>query len=370
MATIIGKLGIFEGMERAIGYDYGTKLRMMVVGDMEFPSLLGDNLLALAYAVEPQFGALVDAPMLVMVFEGEAAGRECFRHFERWCEASGSGDAVALGFVELGSNEYVMCLYPEHERLVQRIIPETHRPEVVPLIFTVGYSKTFPRQSGGYDWFKRAVGRSPFIVAPATPTGFVMTDAAFYKTEIGFYREDDLPENSMELSLIRSRRGEEDVRGPVPPEVEASPREVAERRRSQLSRFFPVTLERLSFDAAFRQTLEQLAGEGYQEWQVVQAGCNLALRYYAPNLFLPSNEEADDSAGESNRADILDYLLRHTEDAMGTFPPAGEMTASALREQIAADGRDLLSYVARADAPDSPPEDLQTELAGRGLLEA
>ncbi len=356
-------------MERAVGYDYGTKPRMMVVGDMEFPSLLGDNLLALAYAVEPQFGALVDAPMLVMVFESEATGRECFRHFKGWCEASGSGDAVALGFVELGTTEYVMCLYPEHERLVQRIIPDTYRPEVVPIIFTVGHSKTFPRQSGGYDWFKRAVGRSPFVVAPATPDGSVMTDMAFYKTEVGFYREDDLPENSMELSLMRIRLDEEDTHGPEPVETEASPREAAERRRSQLSRFFPVTLERLSFAPDFQRTLGQLTGEGYQEWQVLQAGCNLALRSYAPDLFSPS-EEDDDSAEEPNRADILDYLLNQSEDAMGTFPPTGEMTASALREQIAADIRHLLSYVAGPDAPDPPPEDLQAELANRGLLEA
>jgi hypothetical protein len=100
-------------MDHLVGYDYGTKPKMMIVGDVEFPSLLGDKFLALAYAVEPQFRALVNAAMLVLVFENEAAGRECFDRFKAWCEASGSGDAVALGFVELSSDEYVMCVYPE-----------------------------------------------------------------------------------------------------------------------------------------------------------------------------------------------------------------------------------------------------------------
>ena len=112
------KLDILRVMDHLVGYDYGTKPKVMIVGDVEFPSLLGDKFLALAYAVEPQFRALVNAAMLVLVFENEATGRKCFARSKGWCEASGSGDAVALGFVELGSDEYVMCVYPEHERLL------------------------------------------------------------------------------------------------------------------------------------------------------------------------------------------------------------------------------------------------------------
>ena len=128
-------------MKRLIGYDYGAKSKVMILGDVEFPSLLGNKFLALAYAVEPQFGALVNAPMLVLVFESEVAGRECFARFNNWREASASGDAVAFGFIELGSDDYVMCIYPEHERLVRRTIPETHRLEVDPLI-----PSTLPRE--------------------------------------------------------------------------------------------------------------------------------------------------------------------------------------------------------------------------------
>lgn len=359
-------------MESCVGYDYGVKSRVMVVGDVEFPSLMGDKFLALAYAVEPQFGALVDAPMLIMVFESEAAGRECFEHFNSWRETSESGDAVALGFVELGSDDYVMCIYPEHEHLVQRTIPETHRPEVDPLIFTVGYSKTFPRQSGGYDWFKRAAGRSPFIVAPGMPTGSVLTEAAFYKTEVNFYQHDDLPEHSMEAVLMRLREEGEAAEGsyrPDPSEVKVNPREIAKRRCSQLSRFFPVTLERLSFDSSFGQTLERLTREGFKKWQIVQAGCNLALRSYATELFSPEDEGDVESSEELSRADILDYLLGHQEDVMETFPPTNEITASALREQITADSRDLLSYVAGPNVSGSLLGDPQVELSRWGLSE-
>jgi hypothetical protein len=342
----------------------------MVLGDMEFSSLLDHSLLAIGYAVESQFGAMVDAPMLVLIFENESAGRACFARFHGWCEGSERGDAVALGFVEMNEDEYVMCIYPDRERLVQRVLPEIHRSEVDPLVFMVGHIKTLPRQSGGYDWFKRVAGRSPFVVAPATPDGSVMTDAAFSKTEVGFYREDDLPEDSMEFDLTRLRRGEEGAHGPKPPEA-AAPGEINERRRAQLSRFFPVTLERLSFDTDFGRKLNQFMSEGYREWQVLQAGCNLALKSYAPELFSSGDEESGDSSEEPNRVDILDYLLEQSEDAMSTFPPTGEMTASALREQITADGRELLSYVAGPDAPaDMTTVDLQAELASRGLLQA
>ena len=75
-------------MQHAVGYDYGTKPRVMVLGDMEFSSLLDDSLLAIGYAVESQFGAMVDAPMLVLIFENESAGRACFARFHGWCEGS------------------------------------------------------------------------------------------------------------------------------------------------------------------------------------------------------------------------------------------------------------------------------------------
>ena len=90
-----GKLGILSGMEHVIGHDYGTKPRVMVMGDLEFLTLLGDSFLALAYAVEPQFGALLNAPMLVLVFENESAGRTCFARFKGWCEGSERGDVAA-----------------------------------------------------------------------------------------------------------------------------------------------------------------------------------------------------------------------------------------------------------------------------------
>lgn len=111
-------------------------------------------------------------------------------------------------------------------------------------------------------------------------------------------------------------------------------------------------------------------GEGFKKWQIVQAGCNLALRSYAPELFSPDDEGDGEALEGVNRTDILDYLLGHMEDAMETFPPTNEMTVSALREQIAADSRDLLSYVAGSNAPDSLLEDPQAELSRRGLLEA
>jgi hypothetical protein len=50
---------------------------------MEFSSLLDDSLLAIGYALESQFGALMDAPMLALIFENESAGRTCFARLVR-----------------------------------------------------------------------------------------------------------------------------------------------------------------------------------------------------------------------------------------------------------------------------------------------
>lgn len=63
------------------GFDYGTKPRVAVVGDLEFPQLLSDGLVALGYLEIPQFGVLVDPPVLVMAFWDKTIAKECFTHF-------------------------------------------------------------------------------------------------------------------------------------------------------------------------------------------------------------------------------------------------------------------------------------------------
>ena len=355
----------------AIGYDYGPKPKVIVVSDVEFPDLMkrGD-LSALGYSKLPQFGILVNAPLLVMFFNDGKAGRECFTHFKGWSDASGDGDAVKIGFIEFENGDYGLCIYPENRHLIERSIPEIHRSEVEPIIMVVSYLKVFQQRSGYYDWFKSAVKTSPFILAPGTVEDGPMLDLAIRKQEVHFYHENDIPENTMEAALLRSRKadGEGELHRPIPPEIKPSAQDIYERRLSQLRRFFPVTLEHIRFNPDFDQIQKQLTEEGYKDWQVVQAVCNMALKHRTPQLFDTSKVSSGSSQESETKMKILDYLLTNFEDISIAFPSLNRSSSVKLRKQIEADEYDLLQYVAAPDVPKIPTNEIRNELAKYGLV--
>jgi len=357
--------------ETTIGYDYGTKPKVIVVSDIEFLDLLkrGD-FTAVGYSKVPQFGLLVNAPLLVIIFNDREAGRECFTHFKGWSDASGDGDAVGTGFIEFENGDYGLCIYPENKHLIERSIPEIHRSEVEPIIMVVGYLKVLQQRSGYYDWFKSAVKTSPFVLAPGTMEGGPMLDLAIRKQEVRFYYENDIPENTMEAALMRSRKadGEGELRRPIPPEMMPSAQDIYERRMSQLRRFFPVTLECLRFNSHFIRVQKRLIEEGYREWQILQAVCNMALKSRTPQLFDTSKVSSGNSQESEAKMKILDYLLTNFEDISETFPSLGRFSSAKLRKQIEADEYDLLQYVAAPDVPKIPTNEIRSELTRYGLV--
>ena len=348
------------------GYDYGTKPCVAVVGDLEFPQLFSDGLVALGYMKIPQFGILVDPPVLVMAFRDKTMGRECFTHLKGWSDASEDGDAVGIGFIEFGVEEYGLCVYQEPKRLTDRVLPKSHQDESEPLLINVGYIKRFPKASQGYAWFKSMTERSPFVLAPGTIDGELMLDLAIRKREVNFYQQDNIPEHTMESVLVKPYiSGAEKSPKPSPtPNLKLSPLEIFQRRRSQLARFFPVTLERLRFSPLFSQTKQKLVKEGCQEWQVTQAGCNLVLKYRLPELFAKTDDDQYDAMG------VLDYLLTYSEDVSSKLPPDQELSIEQLLEQIKADTYELIRYVIDNQPPEINNCDLQLMLLEHGLLEA
>lgn len=349
-----------------VGFDYGTKPRVAVVGDLEFLQLLSDNLVALGYSEVPQFGILVDPPVLVMVFQNKTIARECFMHFKSWSDASEDGDAVGIGFVEFENNKYGLCVYQEPERLTDRVLPKSYQVESEPLLMNVGYIKRFPQASQGYTWFKTMVKRSPFVLAPGTLNGELMLDLAIRKREVSFYQHDNIPENTMESVLARPYQS--DIENPLKaspkPNLKLSPLEIFQRRKAQLARFFPVTLERLRFSTTFSEIKQKLVDEGYQDWQVVQAGCNLALKYRLSELFAKTDDAQYDAMG------VLDYLINHSEDVSEKLPPEQEISKIKLLEQIKIDTYEVIQYVIDNELPEIGKCDLQNMLSEHGLLEA
>ena len=348
-----------------VGFDYGTKPRVAVIGDLEFPQLLSNDLVALGYLEIPQFGVLVDPPVLVMAFQNKTIARECFMHFKGWSEASEDGDAVGIEFVEFEDNEYGLCVYQEPRRLTDRVLPKSHQSETEPLLMNVGYIKRFPQASRGYAWFKMMVKRSPFVLAPGTLNGELMLDLAIRKREVSFYQQDNIPENVMESILARPYQSdvEKPLKSSPKPNLKLSPLEIFQRRKTQLARFFPVTLERLRFNPTFSEIKQKLVEEGYQDWQVVQAGCNLVLKYRLPDLFAKTDDSQYDATG------VLDYLINYSEDVSAMLPPDQEISIERLLNQIKADTYELIQYAVDNELPEINKCDLQNMLLEYGLLE-
>ncbi len=357
-------------MEENLGYDYGAKPRLMLVGNVEFPELLRRGFVALAYEQLSYFGLLVNPPLLGMVFADGGSARRCFEIFKGWSDASEDGDAVGVGFIE-SDDEYSMCIYQEQRRFIDRMVPQHLRGEVDPIVMTAVQSKGFPHRSRGLDWFKRSTHSRPFVLAPVKPTGEPILELAVRKREVNFYREGEVPENTPEWTLSRSGRDESEgeAHHPVPPEARPSPASIRERRAGQLTRFFPVTLERLAMDRGFRQTQAELAGDGYREWQIDQAACNIALRHRHPELFAVPPALGNDGAEDSPAIKVLEHLIFYGEDVSVALPTAGQLSAAALREQVRADALDLLQYTLYPDTPSVTYEGTQAELAERGLLD-
>jgi hypothetical protein len=362
---------LWEGYMVPFGYDYGTKPIVLVGGDVEFIDLLNRGFLALGYGRVPEFGLLIDVPLLLMGFKNETLAQECFTHFAEWSGDSADGDAVRISFVEFNDGEFGMCVSQDMERLLKRSISEIFREELEPRIMVVGHIKMFPHQSEGYRWFKSEALSSPFVLAPQSINGEPLKELALRKREINFYREDEIPEHTIENFLARNRNAKEEryVSREIPREFRLSMAGIHERRRIQLSRFFPVTLERLRFSREFIQTKQQLISEGFREWQILQAGCNVALRHLAPEFFEKEGNGADPGQRGVVAQNILAFLIGNHQTLSLASVLADEFNVKGLTEQIYEDSSALLRYVLESDVEIKDPSSMQGELVKHNLLD-
>lgn len=349
-----------------LGFDYGTKPTVGVLGDVEFPHLLRRGLIGLGYGLVPQFGLLVNPPFLAMVFEDAEIARDCFAHFRGWCEDPGDADALGIAFIEYDSGEYGLSVYQEPRLLSERLIPEPERSEFELVTMITPHLKLFGAVSQAYSWFKSAVKDRLFVLAPATSEGELILDLGLRKKQVDFFNHHDIPEHSVvQVFADLDQHARESGPRPVPVEAKLAPEEIASRRASQLSRFFPVTLERLEFEPAFTRAKAVLVSNGYREWQVLQAACNVGLRHRSPELFRPAQ-----SAADPGQVQLLRYLVHDVE--LVSMPQLHKSASSptALRRQIHADMRNLLTYVGVTDSDRSrlSRQQLQRELERRGLL--
>jgi hypothetical protein len=313
----------------------------MLIGDILFPSLINEaKPTGMGYGHIPYFGLLINPPLACLIFENIEKGRECFQHFKKWSEDSGDGDAVALNFIEKINGGYVICIYQELNRLIDRSIPKYLKPEVSPISnILVTFPLVVEKTSNEYLLFKEEAEKNPFIFCGGSTTGQIFKNLAIRKREIRFYKENKIPKNSPESAysgiIGTHRKPKLNQKLPIETNIE-----IINRRKKRLQTFFPITLEGLAYNSRFKKSKGILISEGFANWQISQAACNVVASYRMCNK--PHFESLKKETGPF---DILKFLLNTIEEPTSSFPPIHYFSIDILRYQIVADTIELLNYI-------------------------
>ncbi len=325
-----------------IGFDYGLKPGLMVIGDLEYPKLIHEaKPLAMGYGKLPYFGLRVDPLFACIMFENEDKGKECFKHFMNWAEGSNDGDAVSLSFIETKTGGYTVCVYPEAKLLVDRCVPKYLQDEVSQLIMAAtSFPLTVDKISSYYLFFKAESKGKPFVFCGASRTGKLFLESAIIKRTVSFFDENVIPEHSPESAYTHMdsiKKGKDYHNKKSPPKE--PPESAYKRRRKRLRTFLPITIEKLNYLNQFETSKALLMSKGFASWQVFQAACNIVVSKRMCNK--PHFEGLEK---KSAQADILKFLLNTFEKPNDDFPPEETFSEKILQAQIIADSSELLRY--------------------------
>jgi len=347
-----------------IGFDYGIKPNIMVVGDVEYTSLIHEAApVAIGYGKIPSFGLLVEPPLVCLIFEDEDKGKECFKHLKKWGEGSNNDDAVALSFIEENKGGYTICVYPDFNHLIDRCIPKYLQPEVNPMIMaSISFPLSVERISQDYLFFKQQIKERAFVFCGASKTGKLFLDFALRKIYIQFYKEDEIQEDQPEYSYFvinsKGKRKGRFVKKPLSEKSEA----ISNRRWIRLKTFFPITLEKLNYNTIFQNSRDLLLSEGFSQWQILQGACNIVVSVRMCNK--PCFAELDKKPAPM---DILEYLLNNFEKPEDDISINEGFSVEILRKQIIADSIELLQHAGRRPKETSKKA-LLSSLTKKGFL--
>lgn len=326
------------------------RYRVVLASFDDFMTPIREHLHALSYS-PPAPGHGVADPSLAFIFDAPAAAEQVFDIFGKWAGAPAAGAAIGLSLVTRDDGAYTMCVYPEMSHLQARLAPGPLAAHLDARVVSPAHMKTFPGPSQNLPEFKAAALGKLVTILPGLTNGSLAPGLAIADVPIRFLQEAELSPSDYEYALLN---GVEPSDSPSEPD-DRRPEVLARRRRTLLSRYFPVTLERLRFDPAFERASRQLAREGYASWQVQQAACNLTLS----DRLLDLPEDDRDAVG----------ILMGLEASPEELPqPPLQWTLDSLRVQLASDIQELTNWLS-PELADASVTEHQGWLRQRGDLE-
>lgn len=351
-----------------IGYDYGIKPNIMVVGDVEYINLINKGVpIAMGYGRLPSYKSLANPLFACLMFENEEKGIECFQRFKNWGKPSGDGDvdgdAVALSFIEHENGGYTVCIYPETDRLLNRCVPKYLQNEISPMFcMPISFPLTTTSTNEYYHHFKNSAAKESFLFAGGAKSKGVLFETIILKKCINFFKENEIPKGALESTF---KRDDKDVSGKV--NVSKKPfldsiDDIYNRRLKKLEMYLPISLHKLEYNSEYLKNKDLLISQGFANWQVLQAACNITI---STRMCGKKHFEMLDT--EKAHQSILEYLSHSYEKPNEKCISKKYNTLNIIKEQIVLDMVELLKHIDKE--PENKSSDiLLEELKKRGIV--
>lgn len=327
-----------------IGFDYGLKPHLMLVGDPEFSNLFkAAKCIGLSYEFSKGEKDLIKPESLSFMFENEKPAEDFFNILLNWIDKSnGDGNAVALDFIETNEGGYALGISPDMKIFIDRMIPKSHKEKVSPVAILCTQFKEIPTISKNYLAFKNNIKNiDQFSI------GYVIVEKEkiikkgekhFIKTEFSFFEENNIPDDHMLISYSAVKKQSDFVKKPRPRLTELPLKDFGERRLLEMKSYLPLTLNRLQ-NKWLEVTIEKLEKK-HEKDQIIQAICNLTIfERLKQNVDLSS-----DFTGQGYPNRILDYLLFTFESFDSYYPDDDFYTEERIIQQIQNDKNELEQY--------------------------
>jgi len=329
-----------------IGYEYGIKPHMVLIGDIDFAEYFQKaKCIGLMYMFGVDNSNNRIPAQIAFMFQNEEPAKKFLDCLLNWIERSNNdGDAVSIEFIENNKDGYTLAIFPEMNRFIERNIPLHLKDRISPIMMIQTQYKEIDSVSPSYHAFKANYKEKRKIAV-----GYVIgnpnkiekkSDKYFVKTEFKFYEKGNTPQNSSAdmYSYIEQNKIFDRENRPHPP-IE-SKKEISERRNKEMKNFFPVTYNRLN-NQGWLMNLQQELCRKHEKDIIIQAICNIIL---LERLKQEKNLSSDfTKAGYPTR--ILDYLISTYESFSSYFPTEDFFSIEKIEYQIKNDQRELNEYL-------------------------
>lgn len=328
-----------------IGFDYGVKPFFMLVGDIEFSDLFKKaNCRGMLYIFEKGEKEEMIPVQMAFLFQNEEPAEKFLDILLGWIEKSNNdGEAVSIDFIENNKGGYTLSISPEINRFVERMIPKNLKDKVSPIIMVQTHYKEIDTLGKNYLNFKANYKRSEKIsigYAIGTTTKIIKQSKKYFtKKEFNFYKEDEIPANSMALGYKATK----EISDFDPKNLQKPPKEpvedIAIRRISEMKSFLPLTYNKLN--NLWLGEIQKKLTLKYDSEIIKQAICNLTVFERLKQIKELSSDFM--KVGYPNR--ILDYLLSTYESFDSYYPTDDFYSEENIIMQIQNDKKELETYL-------------------------